>query len=128
MLALSLLQKMSDDWGGNRVDELRARIVTQKQTGELVVFDLRNRVAVFAILDREADSVSEKLTDIDRVMRHLDRGDQTFSRDESPSLFQLPRRQSIADDGIAGNIERRDPVEEIFLTRLEKRQVRFVID
>ena len=61
-------------------------------------------------------------------MRHLDRGDQTFSCDQRAGLFQLPRSQSIADDGIAGDVERRNPIEEIFLSWFEQGQVRFVIN
>ncbi len=40
----------------------------------------------------------------------------------------MPRGESIAHDSIRGNVERRDPVEEIFLAGLEKGEVRFVID
>src|SRR6202040_3727926 len=51
-----------------------------------------------------------------------------FSCDQRPGRLKLPRGQSIAHDGVRGNVEWRDPIEEIFLTRLEKREVRFVID
>src|SRR3979411_1258092 len=113
MLALGFLQKMGDDRRRNGIDKLRARIVAQKQTGKLVVLDQWNRVAVFAILHRDADAVGQKLADIDRVMRYLNGCDQSFSRDQCPGRLKLPGRQSITDDGIAGNVERRDPIEEI---------------
>ena len=87
MFALRFLQEMCNDRRRDRVDELSPRIVTQKKTGELVVLNQRNGVAVFPILNRNADPVSEKLADIDRVMRHLNRCDQTFSGDQCAGLL-----------------------------------------
>ena len=119
---------MGDDRRRNSVDELRARIVAQEQTGKLVVFDERNRVTVFAILHRNANAVGKKLADIDRVFCHLDGRDQSFGRDQGTGWFQLPGGEPVADHGISGDVERRDAIKEIFLARLEKGEVRFVID
>src|ERR1051325_4556608 len=114
---------MSDDRGRDRVDELRARIVTQQQTGELVVFHQRNRVTVLAVLHWNAHAISEKLSDIDRIPCHLDRRNQTLGRYQRARRSGLPRREPIADDRVAGNVEWRDAIEEIFLARFEQREI-----
>ena len=119
---------MRDDRRGDGVEQLRARIVAQEQPGELVVFDQRHRVTVFAILHRQAHPISKELADIDRITHDLNGRDQTFGRDQGAGRFQLPGRKPVAHDGVGRDVERRDAIEKFFLRRFEQRQVRFVID
>src|SRR5437899_1085653 len=59
---------MRDDRRGNGVEQLRARIVTEQQSGELIVFDQRHGVTVLPVLHRDTDAVSKKLPNIDRIL------------------------------------------------------------
>src|SRR5437899_3357108 len=61
---------MRDDGCRDGIEQLCARIVTEQQSGELVILYQRNRVAVLAILHRDADAVGEELSDFDRVGHH----------------------------------------------------------
>src|SRR5438445_13012893 len=102
---------MGDDRRRNSVDELRARIVAQEQTGKLVVFDERNRVTVFAILHRNANAIGKKLADIDRVFCHLDGRDKSFGCDQGTGWFQLPGGKPVSNYGISGDVERLHALE-----------------
>src|SRR5438045_3429552 len=57
VLRFRVFQEMRDDGRGDCIEDLRPRIETQEQTGQLIVFDQRNRVAVLAILHRNAYAV-----------------------------------------------------------------------
>ena len=128
MLAFSFLQKVRDDWRRYRVDELRARVVTQQQSGELIIFDQRNGVTVLAVLHRQTNPIGEELANVGRILRHLNRRDQTLGCYQRAGRFQLPRGNSITDYCVAGDIERRNSFEEILVGRFEQGEVRFVID
>ena len=127
-LFLGVFQKMGDNGRGDGVDQLRARVIAQQQTSELVIFDERNRVAVLAVLHRDADPISEELANIDRIPRHLNGRHQSFGGDQRAGWLELPCRQTIANHGVARDLKRSNSVEKIFLRRLEQGQVRFVID
>ena len=119
---------MGDDWRRDGVEQLRARIVPQQQSCELVLLDERHGVAVLAILHRDADPVGEELPNVDRVRRHLHRCHQTFRCQQSASRFQLPRGEPVAHYRVGCDFERLNTVEETFFSWFEQRQVRFVID
>ena len=110
---------MCDDGRGNGVDQLSARIIPQQQSGQLVIFDQRNGVAVLSILHRNADAISEELANIDRIMSHLNGGDQTFRGNERAGRLELPRGEPIAHHRVRRNIEWRDAVQKILLGWLE---------
>src|SRR5205085_12244472 len=128
VLALRVFQKVRDDGGGDRIEDLRARIETQKQTGQLIVFNEGNRVAVLAILHRNAYAVGKKLSEIGRISRHLDRRDEAFRHDKSAGRFQLPGGETIAHHRIESQLKRNEAIEKFRFGWLEQRKVRLVID
>ena len=107
---------------------MRARIVTEQQSGELIVFDQRHGVTVLPVLHRDTDAVSKKLPNIDRILGHLHGCHQSLGSEQGAGRLQLPRGKSIADHGVGSNFERSDSVQEFFLCRFEQRQIRFIID
>ena len=126
--ALGLFQEMGDDGRRDRVEKLRAWIVAQEKSGEFVFLDQRDGIAVFAILHRQAQPISEKLSYVGGVSHHLDGRDQTFGCDQGAGRFQLPGGKPIAHDGVGRDLQGRDSIEKFFVRRLEQSQVRFVID
>src|SRR6266704_930476 len=59
---------MRDDRRGNGVEQLRARIVTEQQSGELIVFDQRHGVTVLPVLHRDTDGLSKKFPTTVRLL------------------------------------------------------------
>ena len=127
MLRLRVFQEMRDNRSRYRVEDLSSRIEPQEQTGELVILDERDGVAVIAVLHRDADAIGKKLAQIGRVTRHLDRGHESFGANERAGGFELPRREAIADHRIERKLKRREAVQEFLIGGLEERQVRFII-
>ena len=81
---------MRNDRRRDCVENLGPRIVAQQQPGELVIFDERYRVTVFTVLHRDAHAVGKKLSNIDRVVHHLHRRNQSFGHSQGAGRLQLP--------------------------------------
>src|SRR5438477_3125663 len=118
---------MRNKRGRDRIEDLGPWIEPKEQTGELIVFDQRDGIAVIAVLHCDADSISKKLTQIDRITGHLDRGNESFCANERAGGFELPRREAIAHHRIERKLKWSKAVQEFFVDRLEQRQVRFII-
>ena len=127
-LLLRVLQEVRDDRRRDRIDHLGPLIEPQKQRGELVVFHERHRVAVVAVLERDAHAIRQELAEVRGITRHLNRRDQPFGQDERAGGFELQGGEPIADDCVERELQRRQAVEKFFVRRFEQCQVRFVID
>src|SRR5438046_10035652 len=79
------------------------------------------------ILECDTGAIGEELTNLDRIMHHLNGGEPSVGHDQSSGLFELESGNSISYNRVVRQFQRSEAVEEFFVLRSQERQICLVI-